>query len=1403
MANEFKIRKGLIVEGASGGTVVNVLGSQGQLLSVIDDLSGSIFAVSDISGIPVFDVNSSGLSTFDGNVLVGSDSSLLLSNNATVSAYAGTNDSLYLNSKGSGIVRVNYAGGTGGFEVYAGGTSSIFDVSTAGDGTFAGNITTDGSLNINRLLGSTPYDNFKISTADIVTTLERVENTGDAVNGYGRLDFKTNATVNVTGAAGRGGYKFIDGNAANILYLENLDKSATFGGKATSVATAASDGSTTLTTKGYVDGLVTGVPVYKGTWAAGTTGVTSAAISGTTITLTTAPAETIAIGDVVTAEGIIAATTVTAVGSQTSVTVSATVDIAITTTVTFSPEGGYPDLTDTAAKVLGNYYIVSTAGSAAPNGSGVEPDSWAVGDWCIFSDVTPGAGTDLWQRIDNSSVISGAGTGGKIPLWEGETNAVSETLTDSPITVSGTVITAFVNSLGNTGTFITNSEGGGEVGLTVQSRTNRAKLKVADNDSNAYVVAEDGKAFYGTVDAGNVQNITVLTDGRVGIGNTGPIQKLHVNGSNHIFTIENTSAVANQYAQMMLKAGTATNYIWTQNQTSTSYGGANSLNIYTQQASPIAFFTNGNNRRMTIAGSGEVGIGIDSPQANLDITGTSTDDRGLQIRCGDSSDQTDSAQIILSYAGNSYNSSGYAHSIRTRHNSAVATDNAIDFFLWSSTDTASTLGTKRVMTLEGTGNVGIGTTSPGALLEISGIRENQIRLTSRDTTAAVDETIGGIEFYSSDSGNEGVKASISAIAGDAAANAYMTFNTGVNTEQMRIDSAGNVGIGTDAPSRDGLNVFHTTGPYVHLTNTTTGDLSSDGGYISMVGTELRLGNQEAVGTLSIFTNNNTGNGITILSSGNVGIGTTSPPVKLSINGWSYNPGAVASAGCVGLKQSNNSAYGFVTEASDTDKWLMMGHNSSHGIIETTYAATAGHSDLYIKTGGSNYLILQSSGGNVGIGVTGPSSKLSVGGNATGFSTAMQVWQDGETASSGDVGGKAATFFGTSGLSNSSIVNIYSTGAYTGQTGGEIGFGGKYASGGNVAQFAKIRSFKTNASNGGANYGGGLEFWTRPNGSAAVPRMTILGEGNVGIGTTTPLAKLDIQGTQGQLFSVTDNLSGSIFAVADISGVPIFDVNSSGVSYFDGNVGIGRTSPGYKLDVNGNIRSSTVTVYDGMGGTETGIGASSAGGNLRLYAGGTNKITVSNTSQSLILYGNSTTGSNYIQFNDSAGTSQGYVGYGSSGYNDFYFVQFKAAPFNFYLNGAVRGAISTAGTLTMQGDVIAYGSPSDKRLKENIKPIESALDKVSKLQGVTFDWKEKEKEYDQFGKPKKLQEWKNDIGFIAQDVQKVIPELVRENEDGMLSMRHQGIAPILLEAIKELKAEIEELKLNKCNCNCNK
>ena len=99
-----------------------------------------------------------------------------------------------------------------------------------------------------------------------------------------------------------------------------------------------------------------------------------------------------------------------------------------------------------------------------------------------------------------------------------------------------------------------------------------------------------------------------------------------------------------------------------------------------------------------------------------------------------------------------------------------------------------------------------------------------------------------------------------------------------------------------------------------------------------------------------------------------------------------------------------------------------------------------------------------------------------------------------------------------------------------------------------------------------------------------------------------------------------------------------------------------------------------------------------------------------------------------------------------------------------------------------GDVIAFGSPSDINLKKNINPVKNGLEKIKNLQGVSFTWK----------KPG-LSNIVDDVGFIAQDVQKVLPELVRENEEGLLSVRHQGVIPILVEAIKEQQTQISKLE----------
>ena len=65
---------------------------------------------------------------------------------------------------------------------------------------------------------------------------------------------------------------------------------------------------------------------------------------------------------------------------------------------------------------------------------------------------------------------------------------------------------------------------------------------------------------------------------------------------------------------------------------------------------------------------------------------------------------------------------------------------------------------------------------------------------------------------------------------------------------------------------------------------------------------------------------------------------------------------------------------------------------------------------------------------------------------------------------------------------------------------------------------------------------------------------------------------------------------------------------------------------------------------------------------------------------------------------------------------------------------------------------------------------------------------------------KIGDDKKSIGVIAQEIEKVVPEVVKEDDKGMKSVAYGNISGLLIEAIKELKAEIEELKSNKCNCN---
>ena len=103
-------------------------------------------------------------------------------------------------------------------------------------------------------------------------------------------------------------------------------------------------------------------------------------------------------------------------------------------------------------------------------------------------------------------------------------------------------------------------------------------------------------------------------------------------------------------------------------------------------------------------------------------------------------------------------------------------------------------------------------------------------------------------------------------------------------------------------------------------------------------------------------------------------------------------------------------------------------------------------------------------------------------------------------------------------------------------------------------------------------------------------------------------------------------------------------------------------------------------------------------------------------------------------------------------------------------------------ITISGSLTQNGSPSDIKYKENIKTISNGIDKIEKLNPVEFDWNDKSDAH-KIGK-------KEDAGFIAQEVQKVLPNLVNENVDGDLALNYEGIIPYLVQSIQQLKKEIE-------------
>jgi hypothetical protein len=316
------------------------------------------------------------------------------------------------------------------------------------------------------------------------------------------------------------------------------------------------------------------------------------------------------------------------------------------------------------------------------------------------------------------------------------------------------------------------------------------------------------------------------------------------------------------------------------------------------------------------------------------------------------------------------------------------------------------------------------------------------------------------------------------------------------------------------------------------------------------------------------------------------------------------------------------------------------------------------------------------------------------------------------------------------------------------------------------------------------------------GTDATTNMTLLESGNVGLGTMTPGYKLDIQG--GEL-----NASGGLCIAGDCktswpiglggAGTTNFLPKFTGTSelgsslIFDNgsNVGIGTTSPITKFHVdgdttvNGNITINGDTVVSGR--YIDAIGNSGFSGQFLANTGNgtawvnapSGGVTGSGVATQVAFWSDTSSLSSNALL--SWNNVNARLGIGTTTPVD-----------TLQVVGDVRVGNGTIGCVKdSDGTVIAGTCSSDLRLKKNIEPFSGALSKLARLQPVHYDWKAEEYPEYGFGRTRSY-------GLIAQQVETVLPELVIEDEKGFMAVRYGKLPLLLLQAIKELKTEKDQI-----------
>ncbi len=738
----------------------------------------------------------------------------------------------------------------------------------------------------------------------------------------------------------------------------------------------------------------------------------------------------------------------------------------------------------------------------------------------------------------------------------------------------------------------------------------------------------------------------------------------------------------------------------------------------------------------------------------------------------------------------------------------------------------ATAGTSRIV-VDASGNVGIGTSSPSRLLTVAGISRFE----------------NFIEF----GGSISTPATAAAIYRPADNN--LAFSTASN-ERLRIDSSGNVGIGTTSPSYL-LDLSNSSNAYLRQTRGSNafrvgpaGDQAGDG---VILGTDTN-------GPLRFFTNSSSNERMRINSSGNVGINNSNPRGLLHV-GPDLASGATDAA-AINLKQSSTTAAtGIYLERSGERKGYAIYLGGDQDSLNFQRNNAGAKSDV----------LTLNRDGNVGIGTSSPvanSRGIDIMG-ITDASLRLHTGATGSTSSDGalfsiDANNAAYLWnyenqhfiFGTNNtermrIDSSGNVGIGASNPINSATFNTLHIGNGSSTAGQIAlkNTANQNFFLWHSSTAVNIYNGSATpqiFYT-----AATERMRINSSGNVGIGTTSPATLLHLETGHAKqtLKSTNTNTASSI--IFDTTNVTTADFllgqlagkwNGTDVAYINfeagsdttnkddgiisfltsaasgsptermritsaGNVGIGTTAPtpvlagsGRSLTIAGTVHSEinflsasnafgSLYFGDATSGAQRYAGYleySHADDYMRLGTGTLERLRITNAGY--VGIGTSTPhtiGNPGIIFNpDSFGTGIPFTGVGvnSSSNSHFEWAVYSTSllQYQFY--------VTLTGTIFARSASISV--ISDQREKENIVALETGLNEIMALKPRRFDWKDGTKQ--------------NIAGFVAQEVETILPDLVEEQkiditDETRKTLRMGDMIPTLVNAIQEQQAVIEALE----------